>query len=310
MVSLIQPGTFLLETNKNLGAVEIMTFLSLILLGISLSLGYTFFRRSEGDRFSLKILVSTLLFLEIFHSFTASQTVYYETVTRWNRGQANSYPLSINVLSENLITFLVQWFFSHRIYRLSGSLLLSVLCLSFAFLRFVGGIALSVESIMDVPRNPNGVFVFTFRWLVISALAVGAAADVLIAISMVYYLRKLASPLNLKSTTAALNRLVRWTLQTGLVTSMTSVTVIICFIFMSNMIWFALYIVLAKLYSISLLVSLNTRPRPGHYPEGMEVGVSDIQFEHHGRQLPISISFNAAQHGDHHLWDSAPLSKA
>ena len=57
MVSLIQPGTFLLEKNGNLGAVEIMTFLSLILLGISLSLGYTFFRRSEGDRFSLKVLV-------------------------------------------------------------------------------------------------------------------------------------------------------------------------------------------------------------------------------------------------------------
>ncbi|KAF8903664.1 hypothetical protein CPB84DRAFT_1773848 [Gymnopilus junonius] len=172
MVSRIQPGTFLLEANSNLGAVEIMTFLSLILLGISLSLGYTFFRRSEGEPFSMKLLV------RLFHSFTASQTVYYETITRWNRGEANSYPLR----------------------------LLNILCLSFGLLRFIGGIALSVESILDVPRNPNGVFVFTFP------------ADVLIASFMVYYLRQMTSPLNLKSTTAALNRLVRWTLQTGLVT--------------------------------------------------------------------------------------------
>ncbi|PPQ74087.1 hypothetical protein CVT26_006489 [Gymnopilus dilepis] len=276
MVSLIQPGTFQLETNGNLGAVEIMTFLSLILLGISLSLGYTFFRRSEGDRFSLKVLVRRLMngsakafsHLSYRSPFSSSHTVYYETVTRWNRGEANSYPLSINVLSENLITFLVQWFFSHRIYRLSGSLLLSLICSSFAFLRFVGGIALSVESILDVPRNPNGVFVFSFRWLVITALAIGALADVLIAISMVYNLRKFASPLNLKSTTAALNRLVRWTLRRYLQLQSYRQTVSNWFysrnwccykvctlkVYLQHdfchrhnlLIWFALYIVLAK----------------------------------------------------------------
>jgi len=46
--------------------------------------------------------------LECFHSFTASHTIFLETVTRFSRSEANSYPLSINVLNENIITFLVQ----------------------------------------------------------------------------------------------------------------------------------------------------------------------------------------------------------
>ncbi|KDR68059.1 hypothetical protein GALMADRAFT_146554 [Galerina marginata CBS 339.88] len=218
MVSLIQSGEFVLATDKNLGAVEITTFISLILLGISLSQSYTFFRRCEEskDRFSLKFLVSLLLLvnlffredhkpimgirlLDLFHSFTASHTIYYETVTRWNRGEANSYPLSINVLTENLITFIVQCYFSRRIYILSGKLPLTIACMTLSTLRFIGGISLSVESLLDVPRTPNGGFVFTFSWLITAALAVGAAADVLIAAILVYYLRKMASPSNLKS---------------------------------------------------------------------------------------------------------------
>jgi len=299
MVGLIKSSEFVFESNKELGALEIPTFVSLVLLGVSLSQGYTYFQRSEGDRLALKLLVSTLLLLEIFHSFTASHSIYFETVTRWNRGgEANSYPLSICVLSENIITFIVQCFFSHRIYRLSQKLPLSILCFIFSLLRFAGGIGLSVESILDVPRTPNGDFVFTFSWLITSALAVGATADVLIAISMLYYLRKLDSGSNLKSTTAVLNRLVRWTLQTGLITSMTSVAVIICFQAMVNMVWLGLYIILAKIYSISLLVSLNARPQRGVSNLTRKISTSDLQFE---SPIPVSVSFQNAQ-GDMPLW--------
>ncbi|PPQ90586.1 hypothetical protein CVT25_006106 [Psilocybe cyanescens] len=199
MVGLIQSGHFFFASNQDLGAIEISTFLSLVLLGVSLSQGYTYFNRNGGDRLGLKLLVSLLLLMEVFHSFTASHTIYFETVTRSNRGEANSYQLSTNVLTENIITFIVQCFFSHRIYRLSRKLPLSTLSFIFTLLRFVGGIALSVESILDVPRTPNGVFVFTFSWLVTSALSAGVAADLLIAASMVYYLRKMASPTNLQS---------------------------------------------------------------------------------------------------------------
>ena len=46
--------------------------------------------------------------LESFHSFTAAMAIYYDTVTKWEVAEANSYPISTNVLLETLITVLVQ----------------------------------------------------------------------------------------------------------------------------------------------------------------------------------------------------------
>ncbi|PPQ75272.1 hypothetical protein CVT26_014786 [Gymnopilus dilepis] len=270
---------FDVETNANLGAVEIGTFLSLVLLGVSLSQGYTFFRRSSHDGRPLKIMVMILLTLEMFHSFTAAHTIYYDTVTRWNRAEINSYSLSANVANETLITVLVQCFFSHRIYRLSGKPPISLACFGLALLRFLAAMAMSVECVLDVHRTPNWVvFIARFNWLITSALALGVATDLLIAASMLFYLRKLVSPTNLTTTTRTLNRLIRFSLQTGLLTryvlyssscieltltyhpSVTSLAVIICFQAMKNLVWFALYIILAKIYSNSALAALNARP--------------------------------------------------
>ncbi|KDR71100.1 hypothetical protein GALMADRAFT_804846 [Galerina marginata CBS 339.88] len=303
LISPIQPSQFLVESNGNLGAVEVATFLSLILYGVSLSQGYTYFRRSGDDRLSLKLMVSFLLCLETFHSFTAAMVIYYDTVTRWKTAEANSYPLSTNVVLETLITLVVQCFFSLRVYRLSGRLSVSIACFALALLRFIGGVSISVENFLDVPNSPNGIgLVVRFSWLITSALACGGAADVLIAIFMTYYLRKFASPANLDSTTEIINRLVRFALQTGLITSMTSLAVIGCFQAMPNMIWFSLYILLAKLYSNSLLVSLNARPRKKVVFDIEKTYPSELVFESPGYSGPISISFQVSGMGNVSDW--------
>jgi len=303
LISPIQPAQFLMESNGNLGAVEVATFLSLVLYGVSLSQAYTYFRRSGDDRLSLKLMVAFLLCLESFHSFTAANVIYYDTVTKWKTAKANSYPLSTNVVLETLITLLVQCFFSFRVYRLSGRLSVSIACFTLALLRFIAGVAISVENFMDVPNTPNGIgLVVRFSWLITSGLACGGTADVLIAIFMTYYLRKLASPTNLDSTTEIINRLVRFALQTGLITSMTSVAVIICFQAMPNMVWFSLYILLAKLYSNSLLVSLNARPRKKEADDSEKTHPSELVFEPLGYSGPISISFQVSRMGDVSEW--------
>ncbi|KAH9483326.1 hypothetical protein JR316_0005432 [Psilocybe cubensis] len=225
--------------------------------------------------------------------------IYYDTVTRYEHAKANSYPIAASVGVEIVITLIVQCFFSLRIYKLSNRLPVSISCLVFALLRFIGGVAISVKTFSDVPRGPvNGIGLgVRFDWLITSALTSGAATDILIAICMTYYLRKFASPTNLTSTTMILNKLIRFSLQTGLITSMTSVAVIICFQAMPNMIWFGLYIILAKLYSNSLFVSLNARPvRQNGNARGNLTHRSILEFSP-GTE-PISISFQTSRPGD------------
>ena len=53
---------FIVQTNAVLGAVEVATFIALILFGISLSQGYAYFRTwSESDGMGTKFLVSIFL---------------------------------------------------------------------------------------------------------------------------------------------------------------------------------------------------------------------------------------------------------
>ena len=67
---------FDVETNANLGAVEIGTFLSLVLLGVSLSQGYTFFRRSSQDGRPLKIMVGVYRLPHIRSFIRISNSLY------------------------------------------------------------------------------------------------------------------------------------------------------------------------------------------------------------------------------------------
>jgi hypothetical protein len=60
-----------------------------------------------------------------------------------------------------------------------------------SFGRFVGVFIISIHAFMDVPMTPNGLFVHTYEVLITSAMALGAGVDLLIAASLLYYLRKM-----------------------------------------------------------------------------------------------------------------------
>ncbi len=60
MVIPLEADNFVLQSNGNLGTVEVATFFSLVLYGIFLSQGYTYFlENAKDDRLALKALVST-----------------------------------------------------------------------------------------------------------------------------------------------------------------------------------------------------------------------------------------------------------
>jgi len=102
----------------------------------------------------------------------------------------------------------------------------------------MAGMAVIGYSFVDVPTATNGIlFVVKLSWLVTCCLTFGAAADVLIAASMLYYLRRMDSSSNeqlsvllctrktfrtnfcvIYSTTNIINRLVRFSLRMSFIT--------------------------------------------------------------------------------------------
>ncbi|KAJ7021012.1 hypothetical protein C8F04DRAFT_1241589 [Mycena alexandri] len=255
-----------LDTPLILGVMEIGIFFSLILFGVVALQTYVYFNNCRSDRAGLKLLVGTVFFFELCHSVAACHAIYYFTVGLAGIPElekpANSYSLSLTPIFETIITALVQGFFGYRLRLLSGRKSLSIVCWVLCFLRLVGGVGVSVEGLIDVPLEPDYFHLQdTYGWVITSALFVGAALDILITVSLCFYIRTLYTSYNLPKSEELIHRLITWTIQTGLLTSVTSVAVAIAFQTMKhNFIWLALYTFLAKFYSNSLLVSLNARP--------------------------------------------------
>ncbi|CAA7268729.1 unnamed protein product [Cyclocybe aegerita] len=313
-------ASFQVQTDKNLGVIEVGVFVSLILFGILLAQAYSFFFRRREDTSGLKLLVSSLVFLETVHTSLAAAAVYYDTVTTWRHPAINTYPLSVATIVENLITTMVQLFFAYRIRRIAqGRSLAAFACFVLAVLRSIGVFAVGVIAIREVISDGGtGIFVVRVSWLITTGLTVGGVADLLIAASMIYYLRKLSSPTDLKSTGQILKRLMRWSVQTGLLTSLAHLTTVICFQTMEGrkpypnrihpitkrprvlLVWLAIYIVLAKLYSNSLLMMLNASPQKGIAVSLYDAPSSDIGAVMSGgdgteRTIPLlRLSHNAS----------------
>ncbi|KAJ7617898.1 hypothetical protein FB45DRAFT_932905 [Roridomyces roridus] len=214
--------TFGPDAPSLLGILEIGVFFSLFLLGVVALQGYVYFQNCQADRRGLKLLVGSVLFLELCHSIASCQAIYYFTiilagVPELEKG-ANSYSLSLTPVFETMITALVQSFFAYRIRILSGRLLLPIFCWLLVLLRLIGGVSMAVEGFLDVPQEPNYFDLEdNYGWLITSALNVGAALDLVITASMCVYLRRMYSAYNFPRSEKLIDRLVSFTIRESIV---------------------------------------------------------------------------------------------
>ncbi|EGO00139.1 hypothetical protein SERLA73DRAFT_72878 [Serpula lacrymans var. lacrymans S7.3] len=152
------------------------------------------------------------------------------------------------------IIFLVHCFYARRIWILSlrNKLLIGVLIL--AVCHFV----------LEI-----GVMALTFKWPEFSefhriepyytaSLAVAAANDIIITVSIVYLLA--SSRNGIKSTNTIVSRIISYIISSGVLTSVTDVAILVCFVAMpNNLVYLALYQFINNLYANSLLATLNAR---------------------------------------------------
>lgn len=259
-----------IDSPELLGALEIGIFASTCLLGIVMTQGWMYFKEYKKDHWALKAVVCALLTFELGHSLSSMASVYYFSVVIASLPikPGNCYPLTIAVIFGTLVTFVVQTFYITRLRHLSSNLLVGIIGWFLTASHLGLGLWVGVESWLDVQRQPNAFeFQLNWGWLVTSALGLGALIDVFIAATMSFYLKKSSNSLGthgmkMKKTSELIQDLLIWTIETGLVTSITSVLVLVCFQTMKfNYVWVAVYLSLSRSYSISFLASLNARSR-------------------------------------------------
>ncbi|KAJ6595541.1 hypothetical protein DFH09DRAFT_1357495 [Mycena vulgaris] len=263
--------------DDSLGAIQIGGICSTFLFGIGTLQTFYYFRQFPKDSALLKGTVALIWVLELGHTVACWHALYSMTVTFYCQPQYLAHPphsLQVTILFSAPINAIVQIFFANRVRVLSGRWLIPTICWLIILLRAACTFALfwiilNIASLSALKAK--------WEWLVATGLCLGVAVDGIVAISMCYCLWN-ARESRFEHTKRMVDTLILWSIETGMVTSGTSIVMLILFLARNDFSWFPFYLILAKLFSNSLLAALNGRQRFRSHPEKNGQAFFDLQF--------------------------------
>jgi hypothetical protein len=219
---------------------------------------YIYFIAFPNDRLGIRLLVLGVFLLETVQSGMLTHDAFVVFGLGFAKVEGLSHlPLSwfsIPILT-SVAGVATQLFFAFRIKVLSESFVVPGLVALLSLLHGTSGIAVGVKS-----YGLSGHQIATqFKELIAIWLAASAACDVVIALSMTYFLSKRRT--GYRSTDVMIARLTRLVIETGTLTAVLAVIVIILQFVPGAFYQFTLVEMIGKLYSNNLLVLLNRRVR-------------------------------------------------
>ncbi|EJF59788.1 hypothetical protein BD309DRAFT_1016901 [Dichomitus squalens] len=253
----VPKDTLLLVGPVFLGAVT-----SWLIFGISIVQLYIYHISFPNDRKGIQFLVYWVFILDIFLTVIAGAMGWHVLCAGWGR-QTNliqpGWTFSAIGAGDGIIATTVQLFYAWRIWVLKKWRVIPglIIVISLAQLGSTLSIAAGIANLQDIsgllPYFPR-----TTIWL-----GGGALADIFIAISMVYVLTTAKKNSHaLKSSDRAINRLIRLSVETGIITAASAIIELGFFLGPTTKntnlhLFFAL--ILGKIYSNTMFTSLNSR---------------------------------------------------
>jgi len=234
------------------------------LFGVLVVQFYVYCYNFPRDKWQIKFLVFTVFFLETLQTILNGADMYYWFVAGYGdlKHLVSPYVSTFDVpIIESVVSLMVEFFFVHRIWVLSIDrrsawlyLLLPLICLCSVFnaaAAITGGVIAHIRGTFATGQ----LRVTAIVWLVGNT-----AADILIASAMFYFLVTRRKDNNGYFGDHALMKVVRLTIETNLVTtSVGFVSFLLVVIYPHKNYYTCPTSILGKLYSNTLLVSLNNR---------------------------------------------------
>ncbi|KAI6043658.1 hypothetical protein EDC04DRAFT_633830 [Pisolithus marmoratus] len=238
---------------------------NILLHGVLTTQVYLYFTKYKTDTLWLKTFIVVLYIADSFNCIISIYYIYNALVTHfgddaslltanWAGTRSSHVPqLNYNDLHDYRCRLDVQHFFAWRVYVLSKNILVVLAIILCSLVNFAGSLGATVS----VALNPSftllpGLTTEVTMWLVGAVLA-----DMIIAISLVWHLgrhRHVFPALN-----STINRILRMTVQTGVLTTIVAIIDLTCYLTISSGIHLIFNIPLSKLYTNCMLSSLNAR---------------------------------------------------
>ncbi|KAJ7447637.1 hypothetical protein FB451DRAFT_1535773 [Mycena latifolia] len=246
---------------STLGALEIGVILAIFLFGVLTGQVYVYFSGYPGDPWGFKFIVTLVWILDLGHTIAICRLMYTITVTGYGQPELLSIPpksLDISILLSGSIGPLEQGWFTYRLYKFTKTLFLPLICVVLSLARLGGSTALFVISL-----HGGTVQEYNARqmWLIEAVVIVGALVDVILVVALCFYLNFWRTG-GFRRMSKLVHALMTGAIETGAITTAGALGLLITFLTMKdNLVYTAFFVIMAKLYSNSLLFSLNARDR-------------------------------------------------
>jgi len=196
---------------------------------------------------------------DFVHLVLICQTEYHYLVTNWGNQQAlleTTIPLDLHLILLTLASLTCQAFFLNRVWKFSKNLLVTAFLGAACLCTGIIDIVIAAQTVHG--KSVETILSHVFQAEVISVFTVGAAADMAIAMILVWYLkREMSSFERIKS---LVTRLIQYTIATGLVTSLLALGCLIAYVLsLDSLIFLAMHFSLGRMYTNALLATLNSR---------------------------------------------------
>ncbi|KAJ6606144.1 hypothetical protein DFH09DRAFT_2960 [Mycena vulgaris] len=247
------------DPTLTIGALEVGVLLSYVLFGVTTTQTYIYYGRFPEDSRALKSLVAFVWCCELAHVVCIGHTIHVMTVDDLGHPERlvrMPQPFMVAVMFSALIAAFVQGFFAFRIYCLSRLLYIPCLSWTLSLVRLICSLVVFASGLY---MNTLQEFEAQSRRLLATIWSVSALNDLLIAGTLVHWLHRLRG--NPETRTAAMvDKLIAWTIETGVVTSAVGIATLVLFLVMpQNYVFLATFVIAARLFANSLLASLNSR---------------------------------------------------
>ncbi|KAI0687621.1 hypothetical protein BC835DRAFT_1522769 [Cytidiella melzeri] len=280
-----------------LGPMFAGSLMAFLLFGISIMQLYRYSMANNRDHLAIKLSVYIVFLLDVFQAIVVAAQGWYTMLSGWGRPVALiqlNWTFGAVPAVTGIVAAWVQIFYAWRIYKLSQWNVLPAFIVAVALMQCAAALSITVgiPSLGDV-TDLHIMYRRTIVWL-----GGAFAADVIIAVVMLFLLLSVRRS-KFAHTQRIINRLIRLTVETGVVTATCALMELIMFqvIPTTNLhLFFAA--MLAKIYYNALMTSLNSRRSGERQTDPEYAGVTSSQLSSTfqiGSNNPLSKASNGKQ---------------
>ncbi|KAF5367939.1 hypothetical protein D9758_004327 [Tetrapyrgos nigripes] len=286
-----------LALDNTLGALLVGVLLATALWGISTSQTYEYYSvYAQEDPKWILIMVATVYIVDTIHEFMLCHLIYRYSVSGFGdyvyMGEV-IWSILVMVLLSTIVAFIVQTFLIYRVWILSKK---NVFVTGSIFLLVVGEVVVGIVYFVQAwSKKSYGEISSDLNVMSRLINAFGAAGDVAITVALIWLLRQSRS--GIRRTDAIVTKLITFCLTTGLATSVDAILSLISIsAWPSTFIYITFYMVIARLYTNSLMATLNARQKLKAFNAGNSGSHSIVRVYRgptgppdNAREHPISI---------------------